>query len=213
MARKRKRYPLGIFLKRFSTEEQCLEYLAELRWSSGFICPKCGGKHGYRLSNGRYQCAQCRHQVSVTAGTVLHKTHMPLQQWFLAFYLVCQDKRGISAIQLASQLGTTYKTAWYMLKRIRTAMGQRDKKYQLSGEVEFDDTYFGGPSRGKKRGRGTEKMKVFVALSLDERGNPHYLKMQVTPISDKILSNALLKRHLLMTVPSAATVIAVISQD
>ena len=58
---------------------------------------------------------------------MLHKTHMPLRQWFLAFYLVCQDKRGISAVQLSSQLGTTYKTAWYMLKRIRAAMGQRDK--------------------------------------------------------------------------------------
>lgn len=127
------------------------------------------------------RCVQCRHQVSVTAGTVLHKTHMPLQQWFLAFYLVCQDKRGISATQLASQLGTTYKTAWYMLKRIRAAMGQRDKKYQLSGVIEFDDAYFGGPGKGKKRGRGTGKRKVFVALSLDERGNPHYLKMQVTP--------------------------------
>lgn len=181
MARKRKRYPLGKFLQQFSTEAQCVEYLADLRWRTGFICPKCGGRHGYRLSNGRYQCVQCRHQVSVTAGTVLHKTHMPLQQWFLAFYLVCQDKRGISATQLASQLGTTYKTAWYMLKRIRAAMGQRDKKYQLSGVIEFDDAYFGGPGKGKKRGRGTGKRKVFVALSLDERGNPHYLKMQVTP--------------------------------
>lgn len=120
---KRKRYPLGAFLKQFSTEAQCQEYW----WKEGYACPKCGCRHAYRLSNGRYQCAQCRHQSSVTAGTVLHKTHMPLRQWFLAFYLVCQDKRGISAVQLSSQLGTTYKTAWYMLKRIRAAMGQRDK--------------------------------------------------------------------------------------
>lgn len=114
------------------------------------------------------------------AGTVLHKTHMPLTLWFLAFYLVSQDKRGISAVQLTAQLGTTYKTAWFMLKRIRAAMGQRDAAHQLSGVIEFDDAYFGGPTVGKKRGRGTEKAKVFVALSLDERGNPRYLKMQVT---------------------------------
>ncbi len=125
--------------------------------------------------------AQCRHQVSVTAGTVLHKTHMPLTKWFLAFYLVCQDKRGISAVQLSSQLGTTYKTAWYMLKRIRTAMGQRDEKHQLNGVIDFDDAYFGGPAKGKKRRRGTEKAKVFVALSLDSQGKPRHLKMQVTP--------------------------------
>lgn len=172
--------PLGTFLKQFSNEAQCQEYLASQRWRSGYVCPKCGCRHGYRLSNGRYQCAQCRHQTSVTAGTVLHKTHMPLTQWFLAFYLVCQDKRGISAVQLASQLGTTYKTTWSMLRRIRAAMGQRDETHQLNGVIEFDDAYFGGPTVGKKRGRGTEKAKVFVALSLDERGNPRYLKMRVT---------------------------------
>ena len=178
---KLKRYPLGTFMKQFSTEAQCQEYLANLRWKSGYVCPKCGYRHAYRLANGRYQCAKCRHQVSVTAGTVLHKTHMPLTQWFLTFYFVCQDKRGISAVQLERMLGTTYKTAWFMLKRIRAAMGQRDKIHQLNGVIEFDDAYFGGPTVGKKRGRGTEKAKVFVALSLDALGNPRFLKMQVTP--------------------------------
>lgn len=180
MAKKRG-LPLGAFLKRFSSEAVCQEYLASLRWQSGYVCPKCGCRHGYRLSNGRYQCAQCRHQTSVTAGTVLHKTHMPLTQWFLAFYFVCQDKRGISAVQLAAMLGMTYKTAWYMLKRMRTAMGQRDERHRLCGVIEFDDAYFGGPTTGKKRGRGTEKAKVFAALSLDEQGNPRFLKMCVTP--------------------------------
>ncbi len=106
---KGKGLPLGTFLKRFSTEGACQEYLAKQRWKDGYVCPKCGSRHGYRLKNGRYQCTQCRHQISVTAGTVLHKTHMPLTQWFLALYLVCQDKRGISAVQLSAQLGTTYK--------------------------------------------------------------------------------------------------------
>ena len=89
---------------------------------------------------------------------------MPLTQWFLAFYFVSQDKRGISAAALMSVLGTTYKTAWYMLMRIRAAMGQRDERHQLNGIIEFDDTYFGGPTVGKKRGRGTEKAKVFAAV-------------------------------------------------
>ena len=120
---KRKRYPLGAFLKQFSTEAQCRGYIASLRWKEEYVCPKCGCHHAYRLSNGQYQCAKRRHRVSVTARTVLHKTHMSLTQWFLTFYLVCQDKRSISAVQLSSQLGTIYKTAWYMLKRIRAAMG------------------------------------------------------------------------------------------
>mgnify|MGYP000102389226 CR=1 FL=1 len=178
---KKKGLPLGTFLKWFSSEVQCQEHLALLRWQTGYICPKYGCRHGYRLSNGRYQCVQCRHQTSVTAGTVLHKTHMPLTQWFLAFYFVSQDKRGISAAQLAAMLGTTYKTAWSMLRRIRIAMDQRDETHQLCGVIEFDNAYFGGPTTGKKRGRGTEKAKAFVALSLDEQSNPHFLKMRVTP--------------------------------
>lgn len=110
----------------------------------------------------------------------MHRSHMPLTKWFLAFYLVSQDKRGVSAALLSSELDVTYKTAGYVLSRIRNAMGQRDSDYLLSGIVEFDDTYFGGPTVGRKRGRGTEKAKVFVALSLDDAGNSKHLTMQVT---------------------------------
>ncbi len=177
---KSKGYPLGTFMKEFSTEAKCREYMANLRWPGGFVCPKCGCRHACLLSNGRYQCAECRRQTSVTSGTVLHRTHMPLTQWFLAFYVASQDKRGISAVALMSMLGTTYKTAWYMLTRIHAAMGQRDKSHRLNGTIEFDDTCFGGPAAGKKRGRGTEKAKVFAAVSLHKRGNPRYTKMQVT---------------------------------
>ena len=177
---KKKRYPLGTFMKEFGTERKFWDYLENLRWPDGFVCPKCGCRHACLLSNGRYQRAECRRQTSLTAGTVLHRTHMPLTQWFLAFYFVSQDKRGISAVALMSMLGTTYKTAWYMLVRIRAAMGQRDKTHRINGTIEFDDTYFGGPTVGQKRGRGTEKAKVFVAMSLDKRGNPLYTKMQVT---------------------------------
>ena len=177
MAKKR---GFGACLKWFSSETVCQEYPASLRWQAGYVCPQCGCRHGYRLSNRRYQCAQCRHQTSVTAGIVLHKTHMPLMQWFLAFYSACQDKRGISAVQLAAMLGTTYRTAWYVLRRVRTAMGQRDESRRPCGVIEFDDAHFGGPTTGKS-GVGTEKAKVFVALSLNERGNPRFLKIQVTP--------------------------------
>lgn len=178
MSRKQK-MPLREFLNRFGTEERCRDYLAAQRWPDGFVCPKCGHKHGYRLSNGLYQCAHCHRQTSVTAGTVLHHSHVSLSKWFLACYFVAQDKRGLSAVQLSNQIGVTYKTAWSMLRRIRSAMGQRDAAYLLSGIVEFDDAYFGGSTAGGKRGRGTEKAKVFVALSLDAHGNPQYLKMEV----------------------------------
>ena len=179
MSRKQK-MPLRELLNRFGTEENCRDYLVAQRWPDGFVCPKCGHKHGCRLSNGLYQCTRCHRQTSVTAGTVLHHSHVSLSKWFLAFYFVSQDKRGLSAVQLSNQIGVTYKTAWSMLRRIRSAMGQRDAAHLLSGVVEFDDAYFGGPTAGSKRGRGTEKAKVFVALSLDGHGNPQYLKMGVT---------------------------------
>lgn len=84
-------------------------------------------------------------------------------------------------MHLSAQLGTTYKTAWYMLKCIREVMDQRDQTHKLDGAIDFDDVYFGGPVTGKKHGHGTEKVKVFVALSLDSHGHPRYLKMQITP--------------------------------
>lgn len=177
---KRERFGLAAFIKTYGDEATCREYLIKKRWPEGFICPKCGERHGYRLANGRIQCASCRYEASVTAGTVMHRSHLPLTKWFLAFYLVSQDKRGVSAVLLSSELDVTYKTAWYVLKRIRSVMGQRNSAYLLSGIVEFDDTYFGGPTVGKKRGRGTEKTKVFVGLSLNEEGKPKHLTMQVT---------------------------------
>ena len=88
---------------------------------------------------------------------------------------------------LSGQIGVTYKTAWSMLRRIRSAMGQRDAAYILSGVVELDDACFGGPKVGGKRDRGTEKTKIFIALSLDEHGNLQYLKMRITRISSKPL--------------------------
>jgi transposase-like protein len=167
-------------MKRFVEEEACREFLFKQRWPNGFRCPKCGAEHGYRLRNGNMQCMACRYHASVTAGTIMHGSHLALTKWFLAFYLITQDKRGISAVQLEKSLDVTYKTAWYLLERVREAMGQRDQKHLLSGIVEFDDTYFGGPTVGGKRGRGTEKEKAFVALSLTEKEKPQYLAMQIT---------------------------------
>ena len=176
---KPKRISIQDFTRKYATEGDCHTYLAKTRWPEGFICPKCGCQRHCQLSSGLYQCNECHHQTSVTAGTFMHRSRLPLKTWFLALYFVTQDKRGIPATQLASTIGVNYKTAWLMLKRIRAAMGNRDGRHMLSGVVEFDDCYIGGPTVGKKRGRGTEKAKVFVALSLKD-GRPEYLKMGVT---------------------------------
>jgi transposase-like protein len=168
--------------KRFETEDACREYLIQLRWPEGFICPVCGGKDHYLISRRHmYQCISCRYQASVTAGTVMDRSHLSLKIWIWAIYLVARDKRGYSAMQLSRVLNLPYNTAWFLLHRIRHAMAERDSNYMLTGIVELDDTYLGKPKKGGKRGRGTSKLKIVVAVSKDDKGKPQYAKMQVVP--------------------------------
>ena len=132
----------GEFRTSFSTEEACRTALFRLRFPNGFVCPKCGCTEYYPVrGRNTFQCRACRHQTSVTAGTVMHRTHLPLTAWFWAIYLCATDKRGISAVQLSRTLNICYESAWYLLHRIRRAMAQRDENYALSGIVEMDDGY------------------------------------------------------------------------
>ena len=173
------------FQARFQTEEACREHLFAQRWPEGFICPKCGHKEYYDLPKRKqYQCKSCKHQTSATAGTVLHKTHTPLMKWFWAIYLSSHDKRGVSVHKLMDDLELTYPTAWLMLHKIRAAMGQRDANYQLAGIVELDDSFFGAPTEGGKRGRGTDKTPVIAGVSLDKQGRPLFVKMTVADSID-----------------------------
>jgi len=168
------------FAEKFSTEEACRQRVFEARWPEGFVCPKCGGrKCCFVASRNAYQCNKCKHRTTPRVGTLMEDSHLPYKTWLWAIYLVATDKRGISAMELMRQLHVTYKTAWYLAHRIRRAMGNRDEKYLLDGIVEFDDSYFGGPKGGGKRGRGTKKTKVLQAVSKDEEGKPKFLKMRV----------------------------------
>ena len=110
----------GEFRTRFSTEEACRAELFRLRFPNGFVCPKCGCTEYYPVrGRNTFQCRACRHQTSVTAGTVMHRTHLPLTVWFWAIYLCATDKRGISAVQLSRTLNICYESAWYLLHRIQ----------------------------------------------------------------------------------------------
>ena len=170
------------FRTRFATEEDCRNYMFAQRFPNGFVCPKCGCREYYDLKTRHTcQCRQCRRQTSVTAGTVMHHTHLPLTVWFWAIYLCATDKRGISAKGLARQLGLAYESAWYLLVRIRNAMRERDHHYMLEGIIEMDEAYLGAPKCGKKRGRGTERKKMVVAVSKDEKDRPLFLCLQMIP--------------------------------
>ena len=152
----RPEYPKDIreFRRRFSTPEACREYLVQCRWPDGFVCPKCSGRNAW-LNSRRYvlECQECGRQTSPAAGTIMHRSHIPIQEWFWAAYLVATHTPGISALQLQRQLGIGgYQNAWHLLHRLRKGM-VHDARSRLSGLVEADETFVGGPIKGKK-GRG-----------------------------------------------------------
>jgi transposase-like protein/predicted RNA-binding Zn-ribbon protein involved in translation (DUF1610 family) len=132
---------LSQFQKQFPDEEICAAYLAARRWPDGFVCPGCGGKRAWRLpSRARlFECPDCGRQTSVTAGTILHRSKLPLQTWFWAAHLLATHSNGMSALQLADQLGVTYKTAWLLAQKLRRAMIDPDRS-PLDGVVEVDQT-------------------------------------------------------------------------
>ena len=168
------------YQENYGTEDQCKQYLYEKRWPKGFVCPKCSHTECFNIqSRNLYQCKACNRQTSITAGTIMDKTRTPLRKWFLALYLVGEDKRGISALALMKKIGVSYNTAWTMLSKIRHAMAERENTYMLGGIIEMDEAFFGAPTEGGKRGRGTDKTAVLVSVCLTDEGKPGFAKMEV----------------------------------
>lgn len=134
----------------FSTDEQCREILTKLRWPNGVECPRCKSNGcSYIKARKVFECGECAYQFSVLSGTVFNDTHLSLEKWFMATLLLCEAKKGMSAMQIKRTLGVSYKTAWYLCHRIRYAMTEVQK--MLDGTIEVDETYVGG----KKKGIGT----------------------------------------------------------
>jgi hypothetical protein len=114
------------FMHQFADDDACRAYLKKMRWPDGFVCPRCQGTSAsYLVTRRLHQCRTCRHQVSVTAGTIFHATQTSLQKWFLAIFFVSRHKQGISALQLQRDLGLgSYQTAWTMLHKLRSGLGR-----------------------------------------------------------------------------------------
>ncbi len=158
----------------YSTDDRCRELLERLRWPEGVMCPRCKDTRVSRLKQyARYECVGCEYQFTVTSGTIFHDSHLPLPYWFLATLLLCEAKKGMSAMQLKRTLWGqhkgSYKTAWYLCHRIRRAMAEVDRP-MLDGTVEMDETYVGGKQRNRGRGRATTNKEVVIGIR--QRGGP-----------------------------------------
>jgi hypothetical protein len=130
------------FAERFLDDAACARHLFTKRWPNGFICPKCQGAKAWTLESKpfTFECAACGRQTSVTAGTIFHRSHISLLNWFQAIYAIASHSNGISALQLQAQLGLgSYKTTWLMLQKLRRAMVDPDRSF-LKDIVEVDES-------------------------------------------------------------------------
>jgi transposase-like protein len=175
------------FESRFRSEDACREYLADLRWPSGFICDKCFHRRAWRNNRSLWVCGKCRFEHSVTAGTIFHGSHIPLRLWFRAMWQVTNQKSGISALSLQRSLGIrSYRTAWACLHKLRAAM-VRPGREQLSGEVEVDEIYIGGHEKGKGGRHIGKKSLVIVAAEVREKGTGRIRMKRIESASEKNL--------------------------
>lgn len=162
------------FMKQFGDEQQCIEHLAGLRWRDGYLCSACGGRKAWRLKSRPrvYQCTASAHQVSVTSGTIFHRTRTALPKWFFAAYLMGRDKRGVSAKFLERELEVAYQTAWSILHKLRHGLSE-DPDQPLRGYLEADESYIGGRGDPKSPGRSTNNPnKSLVVLAVEKKLAP-----------------------------------------
>ena len=156
--------------KRFTDDEACRAYLFALRWPAGFVCPRCDGETAWQMRRGLWLCSGCRYQASVTAGTIFQDGRLPLTLWFRALWYVTSQKNGVSALGVQRVLGLgCYQTAWAWLHKLRRAM-VRPGRDRLSGIVEVDETYWGGPEEGVTGRETYDKALIAVAAQMDGKG-------------------------------------------
>src|SRR4249920_2517510 len=177
------------FQRRFPAEEACAAYLADARWPEGFRCPACGHDKGWELATKAFtfECAGCGKQTSVTAGTAMHGSKLPLTAWFWAAYLMATHSNGISALQLQRQLAFgSYKTAWLICAKLRQSMLAPGRS-PLAGLVELDETEIACRSKNDPvtggGGRSHQgKMLVVGAVEVEDGGlGPGRIRLSQVP--------------------------------
>ena len=175
------------FEKMFTTEEQCLDYLKEFRFAKGYSCRKCQHNEYWLNNRGIMVCKSCKNELSVTSGTIFHRSKLPLVVIFRALWWMVAQKNGVSAVGVQRVLGLgSYRTAWVWLHKFRHLMVFPGRN-KLSGVIEVDETLVGGKVAGK-RGRGAEgKSLVVIAIERMEKGTGRVRMSLISDASKKSL--------------------------
>jgi transposase-like protein len=148
-------------IEKFDSDDKCRLTLEKLRWPCGVQCIRCQSDKIARAEKRRqFECGACGYHFSVTAGTIFHDSHLPLRKWFIAIYLICESKKGVSALQLKRTLGVAYKTAWFLCHRIREAVKDVGHETLLNGIVECDEAFVGGKPHNMHKSRKAKLRRV-----------------------------------------------------
>ncbi len=169
----------------YSDDDACLQAIIKHRWPTGFCCPRCQHTKGWLLhTRHAFECTECHHHTSITAGTVFHNTKLPLVKWFWCIYWLSTDKGSISALRLTKLIGVSWRTAQRILRILRNAMGEQNSLYKLTGTIELDDAFVGGKHAGK-RGRGAKGKTAILVACEHNNGKPGFVAMKAVPSIDK----------------------------
>ena len=169
------------FQSKFSSEEACRKHVINMRWPDGFIC-RCGSvRSAYKPSRKEFQCYDCQRVTSVTSGTIMHKSKVPLVKWFWCMFFIATSKKAISTLYLSGQLKLSYPTAWGIRRKLQKAMAHRDAQWTLKDRIEADEIFIGGTQTHEERRLHNNKTPFFIALEEDRAGNPKFLKIEQIP--------------------------------
>lgn len=183
------------FQKRFSTTDDCLSYLADIKWSDGFCCRKCGHKKSCKgVAAGSLQCTSCNYTESPTANTLFHKVKFDLVKAFYIVYFVSTNKKGITSTELSRKLNLRQKTCWAFKRKVMKAM-KSSGNHPITGEAEVDETVFGGQEEGVRGRKNLKKKLVVVGIEKKKKGVSR-LYARVIPKADAQSLGGFMKDHI-----------------